>query len=296
MQGVALLGPGGSQPQLPIEGLQLSVGLQVHLCEKDDDGDGKPGVLHVDGVIAGWNEKYQCWFATYDWTALKWSPQLEADASLIPFDEWVRRVFAHEVINHDWWWKEDTDWNELPAVISLEYLSRLFEESGHLLRTFSDAQVDQGLWMVLGPVSDHVRALEDLTVQWPIRLRCVRSILILFRMFESRCSHHLAHFDEPGSNPLNSICYMFWDIFQVSGRSKEPVYADLDHALLAVMQEILAQPSNACRESALHGLGHWQAMYPEEVAKIVDSFIADNPKLRPELRLYAERSRAGNVL
>jgi hypothetical protein len=143
MPGVALLGPGGSQVELPVQGMQLSVGLQVHLCEKDDNG--KPGFLHVDAVVAGWNEKYQCWFATYDWTALKWSPQLEADASLIAFDEWVRRVFSHEVIDHDWWWKEDTNWNELPAEISLEYLSRLFEESGHLLRSFSDAQVDQGL-------------------------------------------------------------------------------------------------------------------------------------------------------
>jgi hypothetical protein len=150
--------------------------------------------------------------------------------------------------------------------------------------------------MVLGPVSDHVRALEDLTVQWPVRLRCVRSILILFRMFESRCTHHLAHVDEPDSNPVNSICYMFWDIFQVSGRPDEPSFADLDHALLTVMQEILALPSDACRESALHGLGHWQAMYPNEVEQIVDSCIADNPKLRPELRLYAERSRSGDVL
>jgi hypothetical protein len=57
-QGEALLGPGGSQPDLPVQGLQLAVGQKVHLCEEDESEDGRKGFLHVDGIVAGWNEKY----------------------------------------------------------------------------------------------------------------------------------------------------------------------------------------------------------------------------------------------
>lgn len=289
MPGIALLGPGGSRPDLPVDDLQLSVGLAVHLFEDDPDVEGRPGYLNVDGIVGGWNEEYQCWFATYDWDALKWTPQLEANP--IEFDDWIRRIFANEVVNHDWW-KQDTSWNELPPLISLEYLTRLFEGSSQLLCTYTNAQVDHGLWFIVGNhLSEHALALQDLSVERPIRLRCVRSILRLFEMFAARCSANLSHLDEPGaSNPLNSICYMFWDLFRIWGRPE-----DLDRSLLTVMVEILALPSDACRESALHGLGHWQLMYPEEVEQIVDLFIAEHPEIRPEMRRYAERARYGNV-
>jgi hypothetical protein len=89
---------------------------------------------------------------------------------------------------------------------------------------------------------------------------------------------------------------MFWDIVPVHGQPSEPEFADLDHSLLAVMTEILSLPSDASRESALHGLGHWQSAYPAEVEQIINSFLAANPTIRPELRLYAEQARSGNVL
>ena len=81
---------------------------------------------------------------------------------------------------------------------------------------------------------------------------------------------------------------MFWDIIPLHGRPDGPAYAELDRSLLMVMTEILAMNSDACRESALHGLGHWQPSYPKEVEQIVDSFIAANPTIRPELLRYAE--------
>ena len=221
----------------------------------------------------------------------------EANAHPIRFDEWLRRVFDHDVADDSWWCKEGTDWNDLPPLVSLEYLSRLFGDANRLLRAYTDAQVNQGLWLLIDcGRSDHLRALENPEVEWPIRLRCVRSIIRLFEMFATRCSTHLSHLDEPGANPLNSICYMFWDIFPVSAGPEESACSDLDHSLLAVMTEILTLPSDACRESALHGLGHWHASHPDYVEKAVDLFIASNLGIRAELRQYAERARIGYVL
>lgn len=62
-----------------------------------------------------------------------------------------------------------------------------------------------------------------------------------------------------------------------------------------ILRRLLAIPHDACRESALHGLGHWAHHYPQ-VAGIVDEFLSSAPGLRPELIAYAERARIGNVL
>ena len=101
IQGVALVGPGGSTPDLLVEGLQLSIGLQVHLYEEDQDVHGIQGYLHVEGIVGGWNETFRCWFANYDWDYLKWTPEMDGSSDPIRLDELVKRAFAHEVIDYD---------------------------------------------------------------------------------------------------------------------------------------------------------------------------------------------------
>ena len=61
------------------------------------------------------------------------------------------------------------------------------------------------------------------------------------------------------------------------------------------LRAILAIPHDACRESALHGIGHWVRHY-SQLADIVDQFLSGTPGLRPELVTYAESAKAGNVL
>src|SRR5687768_14354143 len=48
----------------------------------------------------------------------------------------------------------------------------------------------------------------------------------------------------------------------------------LNAAALSVMTETLNIESIACRESALHGLGHWHDVYPAEVELIIDRFLS----------------------
>ena len=62
------------------------------------------------------------------------------------------------------------------------------------------------------------------------------------------------------------------------------------------MCQALALSHDACRESALHGLGHWQPHYPARVAHIIADFLARTPALRPELQAYARRAQRGAVL
>jgi hypothetical protein len=106
-----------------------------------------------------------------------------------------------------------------------------------------------------------------------------------------RCSQHLSYLDEPGANPLNASCYMWWDMMPIYGRPDEPDRAEFDDTALAVLQRLLAIPHDACRESALHGLCDWKVHYRPHVIKIVDEFLRHTVNLRPELVIYARRVR-----
>ncbi|HEU5330793.1 MAG TPA: hypothetical protein VFU78_22060, partial [Thermomicrobiales bacterium] len=75
-----------------------------------------------------------------------------------------------------------------------------------------------------------------------------------------------------------------------------PARADLDAACLDVMRQTLALDNDACRENALHGLGHWLPYYPAPVEQIIADFLARTPTLRPELLAYARRAQRGAVL
>jgi hypothetical protein len=70
--------------------------------------------------------------------------------------------------------------------------------------------------------------------------------------------------------------------------------AEFDSEVLSVLQRLLAIPHDACRESALHGLGHWSIDYPK-VVDIIDQFLSHSPDLRHELIAYAKSAKNGGV-
>ena len=60
--------------------------------------------------------------------------------------------------------------------------------------------------------------LDEPSLPIETRLRCVRACESLFRkLLLPRCSPHLSHCDWHGAAPLNSICYMWWDLMPVFG-------------------------------------------------------------------------------
>ena len=127
---------------------------------------------------------------------------------------------------------------------------------------FSDAQLNQGFWFLANnSCSDHMFALLNPGVAWTKRKRCLSSTFILFeRFFALRCSSHLSHLDTletdtSMASPLNMICYMWWDVLPIYGKPEEPGRREFDLMCLEVMKLTLGLDSDACRESALHGLG-----------------------------------------
>lgn len=109
-----------------------------------------------------------------------------------------------------------------------------------------------------------------------------------------RCSPHLSNLDEGPSNPLNYACFMWWDPDPFYANTKKPERREFDAEVLRLFPQLLAIPHDACRESALHGVGHWQADYPS-LEGVVDEFLARTPHLRPELVHYAKCAKIGMV-
>lgn len=246
----------------------------------------------------------------------------------LPFDDWLAYLFGHPVgpsgfRESDDWWDEAAE-----PELAVEYLTRLFTAPEIMLDRYPEDQIDRGFWFLVGE-SGHLSALLGPPASWEARRRGLLAIGDLYgRLFAVACADHLGHLDrgpEP-ARPLNSICYMWWDLFPTwgghggdqhqqappSGRSRrlrrqarrqrdratstaDDAVCTVDDALLTVMERTLRLESEACREGALHGLGHWHRAYPERTSAIIDGWLDGRPRVSPELLQYAQIARGGCV-
>ena len=217
--------------------------------------------------------------------------------TFLSFEEWLKLIFDHPVGGPQWYFDVEAPFWDAPAEITVDYITKFFASPIPFLKDYTDEQLNQGFWyLVSNGCSDMMFALSEPSVPLEQRLRCLRSFGSVFeQLFAVRCSPHLSHSNEPGACPLNSACYMWWDLLPLSGQPSVSLQKPIDSAALEVMANTLALDSIACQESALHGLGHWQSAYPAEVAKIIDHFLKENPQLRAELIRYAQSARCGCV-
>ena len=211
--------------------------------------------------------------------------------------DWIAHVFDHPIAEPAWHWSSDAPRWDGSEADTAAFLAEMGERSGQLLARFTDAQLNQGFWYLLSPsCSSFLFSLVAPEVPLPGRLRALRSFLPLFQQVMAvRCSPHLSHLDEQPASPLNSACYMWWDLIPIHGRPDLPERAAVDAEVLRLLPRLLAIPHDACRESALHGIGHWQIYYPE-LTSVVDDFLERAPRLRPELVAYARAAREGAIL
>lgn len=216
----------------------------------------------------------------------------------LSFDDWVAHVFDHDVADRAWYFDLDTPVWAGPAALTLAHMTRLFEDPTRALDRYDDRQLNQGFWyLVSNAGSDHMFALTDASAPLATRVRCLESFTSLFeKLFAVRCSPHLSHIDEPGASLLNGACYMWWDILPLAGAPEDPSRRQIDAAALSVMEATLGLDSVACRESALHGLGHWHRAYPERIGEIIERALRGSAAWPPALARYAAIAKTGCVL
>ena len=210
----------------------------------------------------------------------------------IELAEWVDRVLGQS---------RPSDYEALvrhhsicgPDEPTLRRLIEVFENPATRLKSYSDEVLSQALWDLS---SEAFPVVSDPDVDWALRSRFIRSFETLFReFFAARCAPTLGHLSEGGS-ALNLACYMWWD-FDCRQAAPGPLTRDpCAAAMLASMRSILAIDHIACKESALHGLGHWHTAQGSAVENIIDEFLTNEPSLPEPLREYAFDARRGYVL
>lgn len=223
------------------------------------------------------------------WPSFRAPPAADAGMSRplesLSFDDWVAHAFDHAVADRAWYFELDTPVWAGPAPLTLAHLTRLFGDPVRCLALVSSSG------------SDHMFALTDASAPLANRVRCLESFTSLFeKLFAVRCSPHLSHIDQPGAGPLNAACYMWWDLLPLSGAPADPSRWEIDAAALSVMEATLGLDSLACRESALHGLGHWYHAYPERVGDIIERALGGAAGWPPALTRYAGIAKTGCVL
>ena len=213
----------------------------------------------------------------------------------LSFEEWILFIFCwpehpHGSIGGNRWYTDE--WWQAPPAVKVDYMTRLWENSVELLEPYSDREIAQGLWDIVGD-EDYSEALSSFQVPLSDRLRCIDAFVIFFRdIFVPRCTDSLEHLSETG-NPLNTICYMWWDLLYI--QPAPPERAVVFEAIVRSQTSILHLSSTVCQEAALHGFGHWLEIDAVTIQQTIDHWLLQQPHLRPELRNYAQAARCGCI-
>jgi len=96
-----------------------------------------------------------------------------------------------------------------------------------------------------------------------------------------------------GTKPLDSICYMLWDL-AIHGTYSLIRDPEIDKESVNTLARIIAIPSIACQQSALHGLGH---LVQDAClgANVIQKYLDDHPNLRSDIQKYAQHAWLGKV-
>lgn len=208
---------------------------------------------------------------------------------MLTYEKWLNCVFGRSANQH-------VSYSNFDAPTTVEYIHRTLVYSGSDLLRFSDKQVNNGIEAIFNnSISSIIFTLKEPTVPAEARTAAIRAIKILYTdCFEKRAKPVLGNKDEPGASPINSVCYMLWDVTPISswGNKGDCEYFELT---LEVLEESLYLKNPACIESALHGLGH-MAIHNKRVYKIIGDWIKQSQTCRSELLQYAARAQIGYIL
>ena len=192
----------------------------------------------------------------------------------------------------------DIDWFSDSATL-LARLSQLMRSSDYLVQKYTHEEINKLLWMLLGE-SGFFQVLYDDQLPLEGRLDCISAIGDLYgNLFFNHCSRFLSSgaTEIPSDvSALNSICYMWWDIFAASPQSDAPSQKKIEQSIINLLEALLNIDHIAIQESAVHGLGHAHYRSPAQVETILDGFLEAKQTIAPEALLtYAKAARTGCI-
>jgi len=212
----------------------------------------------------------------------------------VSYEQWLDETFGRAVTSDHYpqFVHSDDLTGPVADELAVQYLTRLFENSEGSLRFYSDRQIACGLWE-LGPGDAHCVYNPELGIE--ARERLVASVETFFRdFFAKRCVPRLSNSATEHISPLNTICYMWWEVITWGWAEHDPDGERLAAKDLNVMEAVLRLDNLACKEAALHGLGHMVGRSDRAFA-IIDKFLNVAVGQSPDLAKYAQAARTGCI-
>ena len=231
------------------------------------------------------------------------------DLSSKSFDQFLEFFFNREVLPDEKqfdYYLTDLDGERydeaVPSspTIVVEHMTKLFAHFGHTAPKYSLAQLDQGIWGILGENLRLYELLWDSSVPVDQRVQCIRSMFSVYSDFvsKSKAEVMVGCFDMW----WDLILYGFWfqrKLFDLNIKMGDVSKLDEESRLLLdimfeTLTKILGLSDARTQGYALHGLGH---LHHPAVRETVQVFI-DNHKteLTKQGLRWIEQCRDGTAM
>ncbi|HTS46791.1 MAG TPA: hypothetical protein VMH05_02540 [Bryobacteraceae bacterium] len=178
----------------------------------------------------------------------------------------------------------DDDVQDLADPVGfLKKATALFHRFGSVGRSFSQEQIEQGLWFLFGYPFSAGEHLWRNAVPLDIRLEFVRSMIHPFRDYYNSVSDEFQ----------GHLFFMWWDMLLHHGPASDSTEeAAIENEVIEVLVQILALPSEGCASSALHGLNHLHPN-PRAISVVTQYLDANREKMTSERIKWVSACRDG---
>lgn len=203
-------------------------------------------------------------------------------STLFSYDCWLEYRYGKDPADQDY--DGSYYWGPGDEHI-VEYVAHAFEDTRRLVDIYSAARVARVIDAFFYEADYGV--FGDTSCPYELRTRLFRSIVPVYRdLYASLCGNALGHKNQP----TQFACYMWWELIPWVP-DREPL---IDDVVYEVFEALLSLPSEACQESALHGLGHAHDDKRGRSLSLIRIFL-EREGMSPELRQYAENALTGGI-
>jgi hypothetical protein len=212
----------------------------------------------------------------------------------IEYSYFENYLFNRKVGGDKWFLDPEFCEENFDAIDVVKNAGKVFQHIGNIAAKYTNDQVCDGLEYLITPfVSSACYAFFNDSIDFDLKVNTIRNMAKVFEdFFEHVCEKITCHNSRDSAPKSNHLCYMWWEIFPRHGIPAKASLNELDQEVLLILDRLLTLSNVACIESALHGLGHWYAGYPEKVEETIRTRFNDIPA---NLKGYAEQVMVGKV-
>jgi len=214
------------------------------------------------------------------------------DMSLMPYQEWLNFVFNHPARESSWdgndWYWEFTNEVSAPARL-VDHVTELCRKFAAVGKVYSLAQLNQGIWFIMGSCIGFGQYLSDTTVTVEARMSCVGAMYNVYAEFVSKSK----------VEELENCFWMWWDMlldgfYMYETNSRDRDAQEVENKILETLSSILQLDDIRTQSCALHGLGHLK--HPNAGTVVARYIDIHGNEWDGEGREWLETCRDGTVM